>query len=327
MRVCRRLCVLVTGFVLFLAGMLKLMDPVGAGLQMEAYFNFFHIGFLSPLANVSAWFASLFEAVLGAAIITGVWRKPVEIITWCTLAFFTVLTLVMWIADPPMECGCFGEAVHLTHGQSLLKNIVLLVLWGVSCLPFGSKDEPGKRRYIGFIMASAAAFVFSVICLFFVPPIDFTPLKPGTELVNDGVSALPFCNAAGEYADSLATEGEVIIVSVYDPEKLSGRKWNSISEFLAMMEVSGMQSLLLVACGTDELPEGAFSADRRTLMTLNRSNGGAVYVSDGQIIKKWSSFSCPERDDLGENITSANASSSIAVRVFLLFEIFVMLLL
>ena len=326
MRVFKRICMLVTGFVLFLAGLLKLMDPVGAGLQMEAYFQFLHIAFLSPLSGVAAWSASLFETVLGAAVITGVWKKPVGKVTWCVLVFFTVLTFVMWLADPPMECGCFGEAVHLTHAQSLLKNIALLVLWAVTYIPSGQFEEPGRRRYAGFAIASCSAAIFSLVCLLTIPPVDFTSLNPGTELVDEGVSSLSFYDASGDYADSLATEGEVIVLSVYDPDRLSGKKWEKISAFMDMVAESGMLPVLLVATAPDELPEGAFAADRRTLMTLNRSNGGAVYVSDGQIIKKWSSRSYPEKDDLKVDLVSANTPSRMALQGFILFEIFVMLL-
>ena len=37
----------ILGMVLLVAGLLKLMDPVGAGLVMDEYFNFFHLGFLN----------------------------------------------------------------------------------------------------------------------------------------------------------------------------------------------------------------------------------------------------------------------------------------
>ena len=45
MRGFKRICALAVGFVLFIAGLLKLMDPVGAGLQMDAYFKFLHLAF------------------------------------------------------------------------------------------------------------------------------------------------------------------------------------------------------------------------------------------------------------------------------------------
>ena len=43
----RRLCAFLIGVVFLLAGIFKLLDPVGAGLVMEGYFRFFHVTFLS----------------------------------------------------------------------------------------------------------------------------------------------------------------------------------------------------------------------------------------------------------------------------------------
>ena len=42
----KRFCGFVTGVVFFLGGIIKLMDPVGAGLVMKEYFDFLHLGFL-----------------------------------------------------------------------------------------------------------------------------------------------------------------------------------------------------------------------------------------------------------------------------------------
>ena len=49
MRIVRRISAIIIGFVFFVAGLLKLMDPVGAGLVVEEYFKFLHLGFLRPL--------------------------------------------------------------------------------------------------------------------------------------------------------------------------------------------------------------------------------------------------------------------------------------
>ena len=42
----KRFCGYVAGFVFFISGILKLMDPVGASLVMKEYFHFLHIGFM-----------------------------------------------------------------------------------------------------------------------------------------------------------------------------------------------------------------------------------------------------------------------------------------
>ena len=81
-----------------------------------------------------------------------------------------------------MDCGCFGEAVHLTHGQTLLKNLVLLALAAVAFIPFQNFGVPRKRKKIAFILA-ALSLVFALwYNARHLPMIDFTEFAPGAEL-------------------------------------------------------------------------------------------------------------------------------------------------
>ena len=68
----RRFCTVIIGTVFFAAGLLKLIDPVGAGMVIGEYFKFFHLGFLVILAKPAGVFLSLLETITGAALITGV---------------------------------------------------------------------------------------------------------------------------------------------------------------------------------------------------------------------------------------------------------------
>ncbi len=71
----RRFCGFITGFVFFASGILKLLDPVGAGLVMDEYFDFLHIGFIGFAAKPLGVFLALAETLIGTALITGVWRR------------------------------------------------------------------------------------------------------------------------------------------------------------------------------------------------------------------------------------------------------------
>ena len=42
----RRFCGFLAGIIFYISGILKLLDPVGAGLVMDEYFSFMHIGFM-----------------------------------------------------------------------------------------------------------------------------------------------------------------------------------------------------------------------------------------------------------------------------------------
>ena len=178
----RRFCAILIGLVFLASGLLKLLDPVGTGLIVSEYFKFFHLGFLQGTAKALGMVLSLVEAITGAALISGVFRKTTAVITSLLVVFFTIVTLILWIANPEMDCGCFGEAIHLTHLQTLLKNVGLLVLAAIAFIPFQNFGVPRKGKYVAFFLA-IPSLVFA-LChnARHLPMIDFTEFAPGTEL-------------------------------------------------------------------------------------------------------------------------------------------------
>ena len=178
----RRFCAIVIGLVFLASGLLKLLDPVGTGLIVSEYFKFFHLGFLQGTAKALGMVLSLVEAITGAALISGVFRKTTAIVTSVLVVFFTIITLILWIAKPEMDCGCFGEAIHLSHGQTLLKNLVLLALAALAFIPFQNFGVPRKGKYVAFFLAIPSLIFALCHNARHLPMIDFTEFAPGTEL-------------------------------------------------------------------------------------------------------------------------------------------------
>ena len=121
----KRFCGFVAGFVFFIAGIFKLLDPVGAGLVMKEYMDFFHLGFMAPLAKPLAVALAFLETMVGTALVAGVFRRLCAVTALAFQGFFTLVTLILVIFNPEMDCGCFGEVIHLSHLQTFLKNIIL----------------------------------------------------------------------------------------------------------------------------------------------------------------------------------------------------------
>lgn len=336
MKAVKRFCAVVVGIVLFVAGILKLMDPVGAGLVVNEYFSFLHLGFMAPLSKAAGVGMALLETLLGAALITGVVPRITGIVSAVVLGFFTLLTLVLWIANPAMDCGCFGEAVHLTHFQSFLKNVVLCALWAVAFLPPGSMPLPKKDKVVAFAIAALSVIAFTVYSLISIPPLDFTPFKPGKTLMQAqaypdmDAPVLSICDAEGEYCDELLVSGPVLVLSVFDklPESASC-KLRDAAEYAA----DGLRVMLVDASGMMEKAD--FSSDRRTLMSLNRSNGGATLLRDGMVVAKWPHRSLPSQELLSElmaqepaeAMVQQNTPKRLKLQGFLLYVTAVLLLL
>ena len=341
MKAARRASAVIIGFVFFLAGILKLMDPVGAGLVVEEYFKFFHLRFLTFSSEGVGVIAALAETLTGAALITGVWRRIVGIVAGVMLAFFTLLTLVLLIANPVMDCGCFGEAVHLTHLQSFLKNVALCALWALAFIPLSAQEEPRKTKYAAFGVAALSVMVFMIMSLAGIPLMDFTPYAPGEELQSDG-TVLSFSDSEGQYCDSLAVDSQVALVTVYDCREMTAASWKKVSASMDDASEAGFNPLLLVAStpsafasqAPQDLSSRAYFADRKDLLTFNRSNGGMTAVCDGQIVAKWplsghrdlSDLVINDSADATELMMKKESSRKMKFQGFLLYVFAVMLL-
>lgn len=350
----RRICAILIGIVFLASSLLKLMDPVGTGLIVTEYLHFFHLSFLSGAAKIFGAILALVEGSLGAALVTGVYRKTAAIATWALLGIFTVITLILWIFNPTMDCGCFGEAIHLTHFQSFLKNIVLLVLACGAFIPMTQFGIPFTRKKVSFALSVIALVIALWYSWKHLPLIDFTEFASGVELYasldndyqkEDGLfptliyekdgqrgsftgllpdsswtfvgldtlqrngrylpgnkPMLSFTDAAGEYQDEKAVLGKVVLFSVYNPERAD---WKRLEQQAETAINAGAKAFVLAAASPEILDELSvppsleiYYADYKTLLTLNRANGGGSYFSNGELVKKWAPCDAPKAAEM-----------------------------
>ena len=377
------------GIVYFLSGLIKLMDPVGAGLVMKEYFDFMHLGFMEPAAKIFGVAFALAETLVGAALVCGVWRRYVGKIAIALQSIFTLLTLFLYIYNPEMDCGCFGEAIHLTHSQTFFKNIILLAMILAYYIPSKHLGETTRRKYVSFFIVSISSVAFMIYSLMYIPLVDFTAYKPGAELLSnasdggdelyeavftyekDGKSStftleeLPedidtwtyvgtdtrikkdiagsivelsiFDPKSQKYVDSIAADGKALIVSIYDTD-IKAATWEKIESLAAEAKECGMKVAIL-ATDTVNIPKSlqnsAYTSDFKTLISLNRSNGGATYFSNGILIKKWAERVTPNKeeiqsiasDDSTETSIDYESKGSLVFQGFLLYVFAVLLLL
>ena len=105
---------------------------------------------------------------------------------------------------------------------------------------------------------------------------------------------LSFTDQEGIYRDSLAVRGKVVILSVYSPDEAD---WDRLSDHYQRIREAGAMPLVLLNASSANLsayPLPAYSCDYKTLLTLNRGNGGGSYLDQGEVIAKWSPSDFPE---------------------------------
>ena len=179
-------CRFVLAATFIFSGYVKAIDPLGTLYKLKDYAAAMSLNGLLPdwvLVGVAIALGAL-EFALGVFMLFAVRRHVVSRITLAFMAAMTVLTLWIFVADPVKDCGCFGDALKLTNGETLLKNIVLiacaaLVAWRpVDMARFISRSNQWIVRYY----TVAYIVITSVYCLYTLPIFDFRPYHVGTNI-------------------------------------------------------------------------------------------------------------------------------------------------
>ena len=323
MRFLRGLCRVLFALTFILSGVLKLLDPVGTGLIVQEYLDFMHLDFLSSSAVILGIALATLEFLIGICVLSGLRLRFVAWVALILTAFFTLLTFYLMRHNPISDCGCFGEAIHLTNTQTFVKNVVLLVL---AVLIFiwrkkATRVAPAPLEWVFIALFGILGLSVAIRALATIPQVDFTAYRVGNSLdelsqenqarfettfiyTKDGhteeftLDNLP--DESWTYLDSKTVqvggstrlaqidftleqmEGPVLAVSVHHPDALREQNIQRIDAFRTAARENGLEAEIYGPI------EPYQRADWKSLLTLNRSNGGAVYFNDGVIVAKWS---------------------------------------
>ena len=179
-------CRFVLAATFIFSGYVKAIDPLGTLYKLKDYAAAMSLNGLLPdwaLVGVAIALGAL-EFALGVFMLFAVRRHVVSRITLAFMTAMTALTLWIFVADPVKDCGCFGDALKLTNGETLLKNIVLsacaaLVAWRPADMArFISRSNQWIVRYY----TVAYIVITSVYCLYTLPIFDFRPYHVGMNI-------------------------------------------------------------------------------------------------------------------------------------------------
>ena len=167
------------------SGLVKANDPFGTILKIKDYLAVWSFPLVPDLFLVMVAIAlSFFEFTLGLYLFFGMRRGWVSRITLVFMLLMTALTVYIYVANPVKDCGCFGDAVVLTNGQTLLKNIVLLGAAVVIALWYDRQVQIISRRFYWMLstVLSMGIIMYALYCIYALPVIDFRPYRIGTDL-------------------------------------------------------------------------------------------------------------------------------------------------
>ncbi|MCC9064378.1 BT_3928 family protein [Flavobacterium piscisymbiosum] len=177
---------LFVGVLFIISGLIKLNDPVGFSYKLAEYFSepVFNMPFLEPLALGLAIFLVILEVVLGVMLLVGYKSKLTIWALLLLIVFFTFLTFYSAYFDVVKDCGCFGDALHLTPWQSFTKDIVLLFFILILFI-----NKKLVKPLFSSPVTNIITYASVVLCIFMAvwvlnhnPIKDFRPYKVGTNI-------------------------------------------------------------------------------------------------------------------------------------------------
>lgn len=180
------LCRIIVAVTFIFSGFVKAIDPIGTQYKLHDYLG--AIGMAGILPNWTllavAVFLAAIEFCIGIFLLFAIQRRLISKLTVAFMAFMMIVTVWIVVADPVKDCGCFGDALHLTNTETLIKNIVLLVCSlaimyrPLAMFRFVSKSNQWivTNYTIVFILVSSG------LSLYFLPIFDFRPYHIGVNI-------------------------------------------------------------------------------------------------------------------------------------------------
>ena len=215
---CVNLCRFVLAVAFIFSGLTKMVDPHGIEYKLQDYATAFGLGSLMPgtVALLAGMLLALLEFRVGFCAFFGIFRRFTARLALAFMVVFTPLTLYLALANPVSDCGCFGEALVLTHWESFGKNVVLLlcslvlVRWGERQFRIISEE----RQWIILIYSQLFVLCVGLVGLWRLPLLDFRPFRLGSHI-----------------AEQMQPRGDGEYVTTYLMEKDGRQQWFSLEEY------------------------------------------------------------------------------------------------
>lgn len=180
------LCRIIVALTFIFSGFVKAIDPIGLQYKLQDYLGAIGIpGFLPDwLLLIMAVLLAAVEFCMGIFLLFAIQRRLISKLIVVFMSIMTLITVWLVVANPVKDCGCFGDALHLTNTETLVKNIILLgcsiVIMQRPLAMFRFISESNQWIVINYTIVFI--FVSSGLSLYYLPLFDFRPYRIGTNI-------------------------------------------------------------------------------------------------------------------------------------------------
>ena len=314
------LCRVVVALTLVVSGFLKAVDPVGMCAKVDAYLTAWGLGLGvdSLLLRSGVLVLAVLEFMMGVQLLLGMRRRLTITLLVAFQTVMTALTTYLFFTDTVEDCGCFGTALTLTDGQTLLKNVVLLAM-----IVFISRHGryvirlvSERRQWLASLTSLCYVVALTLMAYHTLPAIDFGPYAVGTDLrqaytapdADTPALLTTLCledENGNDLTDSLlSSKGKTCLLTLPRPQKAddgSVDRINDIADIAAdsafgFYAVVPQQTVAAEVSDWKDRSGGNYptlKADPAQIEAMVRSNPGLVLIEDGKVCGKWSFNNLP----------------------------------
>lgn len=292
--------ILVGGLFVF-SGFVKAVDPWGTIFKVEEYLGAFGLPLPFALMRLGVFGLCAVEFIVGVFLLLGCYRRTCPYFAGLIMLFMLPLTLWLAVEDPVTECGCFGDAIHMTNWATFWKNVVLTagVAWLIRYNTTLTWLMNPAFQWLGVVVSGVFIVFIELVGFFYQPMIDFRRFPEGSELYatdeEDGLDVFD-TETGDDRTEEARGQGEdelvVMIPNVGMVSPATTWKLNSLYEWA---EANGVRMVGVVSGSAEEIENWedlsmasypVYLADDSLIKEIVRGNPGVVYIRDGKILRK-----------------------------------------
>ncbi len=180
------ICRLMLALVFILSGYVKAVDPLGTLYKINDYLAAWSIPGILPdwILLAVAVAMSAVEFTFGISLLFAIQRRLTSKLVTVIMVAMTAVTIWLYATDGVKDCGCFGDAIVLTNGQTLAKNVILLACSVIISIWPMSMPRLISRSNQWIVVNYTVVFVLltSLISLYGLPRFDFRPYHVGANI-------------------------------------------------------------------------------------------------------------------------------------------------
>lgn len=317
---------IVCGGLFIFSGFVKAVDPWGTLFKIEEYLNAFGVMMPFGITRLGVFGLCAVEFIVGCFLLLGCYRKSCPFFA-CLIMMF-MLPLTLWIAteNPVGDCGCFGDAVHISNWGSFWKNVALtlglvwLLRYNISAICLISP----AFQWLGVVASGIFIVIIELVGFFYQPLIDFRDYPEGSTLFADmdseddhGLDVFDLHSGEDMNTEALEPKGGELVVMIPNVAMVSPATTWKLNSLYEWAQENDVKMIGIVSGSNEEIEEWEdlsmteyplYLADDTAIKEVVRGNPGIVYLFDGKIVWK-STLTAIDIDDFSSPEITGDASS------------------